>query len=251
MNLAKIRQKARSRKIIESKVEAVSQTAIDLTGISDNSDSCFVSEELSMADVFEVASTPDSPDVPGTLTETVRAKRDSDPVKVILAGREAAECDGSLQSDSAEPLPVVTENYAEFLSVRIADELYGIDIMRIKEIIKPRPVTEVPRSPVFLPGVISLRGVITPVIDMLSRLGFSIEADKDNQRIVVVRVGQGFAGLLVDEVIQVLRIDRESIEPVPAVLEGVDREFISGIGRCDSRMIILLNLDSIADINLY
>jgi len=135
--------------------------------------------------------------------------------------------------------------------VRIADELYGIDIMRIKEIIKPITVTEVPRSPVFLPGVISLRGVIIPVIDMLSRLGFSAEADPANQRIVVIRAGAGFAGLLVDDVIQVQRIDCESIEHAPTVLEGVDREFISGIGRCDNRMIIILSLDNVADINLH
>jgi purine-binding chemotaxis protein CheW len=140
--------------------------------------------------------------------------------------------------------------YDDFLCFRISKELYGIDIMRIKEIIKPKAITEVPHAPVYLPGVISLRGTIVPVIDMLSRLGFSSEPDILNQRIVVVRSGDNLTGLLVDEVTQVVRIVRNSIERAPATLECDNNDFINGIGRCDKLMIILLNLDSISNINI-
>lgn len=255
MNLAKIRQKARNQKIVEASTAAVPASQLATAEGVNAGVSCFLSEKLPKVDAIETISVP----VPVTQQPTfsipdhhVSYKREADPLKAILAGREAAGCDGIIQPVSVEQLPTeTTGNFVEFLTVRIADELYGIDIMRIKEIIKPRPVTEVPRSPVFLPGVISLRGVIIPVIDMLSRLGFIVEADSVNQRIVVIRTGTGFAGLLVDDVIQVLRIDSESIEHAPAVLEDIDREFISGIGRNDNRMIIILNLDNIADINRY
>lgn len=255
MNLAKIRQKARNQKMVESSTALVPSTALAITGRVDAGGSCFLPEEQPKADVVEIITVPipESQQLSFAIPDqSVSLKREADPLKAILAGREAAGCDGIIQPATVEQLPIEsTGNFAEFLTVRIADEIYGIDIMRIKEIIKPRQVTEVPRSPVFLPGVISLRGVIIPVIDMLSRLGFNSDADLINQRIVVIRVGDGFAGLLVDDVIQVLRIDSERIEHAPAVLEGIDREFISGIGRNDNRMIIILNLDNIADINLF
>ncbi len=175
-----------------------------------------------------------------------------DPVQMLLAGREAAGCDEDLPlaSDSSGNVPAVTR-FDEFLCFRVSDEVYGINIMEIKEIIKPREVTEVPRVPSFVSGVISLRGVIIPIIDMLDRLGLSREQMTGRERVVVVRNGESFTGLLVDEVIQVVRISTERQEPPPAVLDGIDREFVSGIGRTDDRMIILLNMEHIADINLY
>jgi purine-binding chemotaxis protein CheW len=100
-------------------------------------------------------------------------------------------------------------------------------------------------------GVISLRGVIIPVLNMRERLGLSREAQKGRERIVIAKRHEGFTGLLVDEVIQVVRIGKEGREPAPAVLEGIDRDFVCGIGRTGAMMIILLNVASITDINLY
>jgi purine-binding chemotaxis protein CheW len=174
-----------------------------------------------------------------------------DPLAEILAGREAAGC--------AENLPLVSEahadseqvSYQEFLCFKVSDEVYGIDIMDIKELIKPREVTEVPRTPSFVSGIISLRGVIIPIIDMLDRLGLARETVTGRERVIVVRQGESFSGLMVDEIIKVVRIVKDDIEAAPPVLEGIDRDFVSGIGRADGRMIILLNLSNITDIHLY
>jgi purine-binding chemotaxis protein CheW len=174
-----------------------------------------------------------------------------DPIEIILAGRQAAGCDDDQHLATPEQARTVVEDYEEFLCIRVSNEIYGINIMQIKEIIKPREVTEVPRSPSFVSGVISLRGVIIPILDMLDRLGLRRESVTGRERVVVVRHGEAFTGLLVDEVIQVVRIAKTSFEPAPAVLDGIDREFVTGIGRSDNRMIILLNLDTIADINLF
>lgn len=136
------------------------------------------------------------------------------------------------------------------LCFRISDEIYGINIMELKEIIKPREATEVPRTPPFIMGVISLRGIIIPILNMRERLGLCREEQSGRERIVIVKRGDGFTGLLVDEVIKVVRIGKEGREPAPAVLEGIDRDFVGGIGRTATMMIILLNVGNITDINL-
>jgi purine-binding chemotaxis protein CheW len=173
-----------------------------------------------------------------------------DPLEVILAGREAACCDENLQVVSESLADKQPDVFKEFLCFKVSDEVYGIDIMDIKELIKPREVTEVPRAPSFVSGVISLRGVIIPIIDMLDRLGLARVKVTGRERVIVVRQGDSFCGLLVDEIIQVVRVARNDIEAAPTVLEGIDRDFVTGIGRSDGRMIILLNLANIINIHL-
>src|SRR5664279_3992485 len=121
-------------------------------------------------------------------------------------------------SGCAENLPLVSEeehadsehpSYQEFLCFKVSDEVYGVDIMDIKELIKPREVTEVPRAPSFVSGIISLRGVIIPIIDMLDRLGLARETITGRERVIVVRQGDSFSGLMVDEIIQVVRIVKD------------------------------------------
>jgi purine-binding chemotaxis protein CheW len=153
--------------------------------------------------------------------------------------------------ESEEPADGEQTSYQEFLCFNVSDGVYGVDIMDIKELIKPREVTEVPLTPSFVSGIISLRGVIIPIIDMPGRLGLVRETVTGRERIVVVRQGKSFSGLMVDEIIKVVRIEKDYIEAVPLVLEGIDRDFVSGIGRVDGRMIILLNLGTIVDIHLY
>ncbi|HEY4745004.1 MAG TPA: chemotaxis protein CheW, partial [Desulfuromonadaceae bacterium] len=174
-----------------------------------------------------------------------------DPIEAILAGREAAGCGEEPDLSVSEQVEAEVEAFDEFLCIRVSDEIYGINIMQIKEIIKPREVTEVPRAPSFVAGVISLRGIIIPILDTLDRLGLRRGDGTGRERVVVVKHGEAFAGLLVDEVIQVVRIAKNSVEPAPAMLEDINREFVAGIGRSEGRMIILLNLDTIADIDLF
>ncbi len=173
------------------------------------------------------------------------------PLDVLLSGREASGCDDEQSQTSGEDAAPESEEYLEYLCFRVSDEIYGISIMEIKEIIKPREVTEVPRAPSFVSGVISLRGVIIPIIDMQERLGLTRENVTGRERVIVVCHGESISGLYVDEIIQVVRIFKDCLEAAPAVLEGIDRDFVTGIGRADGRMIILLNLENIADIHLY
>ena len=173
------------------------------------------------------------------------------PLEAILAGRTAAGCDDeSILADDAAS-EIVAESTLEFLGFRVSDEIYGINIMDIKEIIKPREVTEVPRAPLFVSGVLSLRGTIIPIIDMRVRLGLTREEPTGKERIVVIKNNNSFSGLLVDEVIQVMQVQLDDVEAAPTILDGIDRDFIGGLGRSGGRLIIILNLENIADINLY
>ena len=250
MNLAKIRQKARNNKLLVKQDELPIARLTDLSGPAISQEICFEHESVTINNNFAVISNSFNGEHCPSRQEPKKLTRDIDPVEAILAGRIAAGCVEDLHQMVEETKVTESVEYDDFLCFRISNELYGIDIMQIKEIIKPKTITEVPHAPVFLPGVISLRGTIVPVIDMLSRLGFSSEPDIPNQRIVVVRSGGNLTGLLVDEVTQVVRIDRNCIESAPVALECDDNDFIKGIGRCNNLMIILLNLDSISNINI-
>ena len=170
-----------------------------------------------------------------------------DPLAVLLSGREAALAD---DAGFAEAAANEAGDVQEFLCFKVSTEVYAINIMAIKEIIKPREVTEVPRAPEFVAGVLSLRGIIIPVFHMGLRLGLPIEAKSAKERIIVVKKGEEFFGIIVDEVIQVVKIATATMEKPPAVLEGIDRDFVSGIGRFEGQMLIVLNQEKILDLTL-
>lgn len=174
--------------------------------------------------------------------------RDFDPVQIILKGRELADqvVDPELIAERTQHL--AEDAVTEYLCFRVGTELYAVPIMDIKEIIKPRELTEVPRSPSFVKGILSLRGVIIPVFSVRERLHFDPAPVDGRSRIVVVRKGDELCGILVDEVVQVMHLGDDSLEPPPSVLDGIDRDFVNGIGRHDGKMIILLNLANLLDI---
>jgi purine-binding chemotaxis protein CheW len=136
-------------------------------------------------------------------------------------------------------------NYRQWLTFSLCDEEYAIDIESVNEIIKPRDVTDIPRVPGFVLGIISLRGIIVPIYDLARRLDFG-QIDIDSQsRVIVCQIEEKMVGLLVDSITQVVRINEKKIEPPPAVLSGVNREFVAGVGRYQGRMLILLQLQNV------
>jgi purine-binding chemotaxis protein CheW len=173
-----------------------------------------------------------------------------DPVEILLAGRAAAGFGQNSSRVSPDVAEVEVSDYQELLCFRVGTEQYAINIMEIKEIIKPREITEVPRVPDFISGVLSLRGIIIPVFNMGRRLHLAPIGHSVKERIIVVNRGEELFGILVDEVLQVVKVNQEAIEQPPAVLEGIDRDFVRGIGRHGGRMLILLNLESILDVSL-
>jgi len=127
----------------------------------------------------------------------------------------------------------------------LGEEVYGVNIARVQEIIRPPAITRVPRTPEFVEGVINLRGKITPVMDLRKRFGLPVSDRSRNTRIVVVEISGQMVGLIVDGVSEVLRVPAEAIEPPSALVTTVDSAYLRAIARLGERLIILLDLDRI------
>jgi purine-binding chemotaxis protein CheW len=132
----------------------------------------------------------------------------------------------------------------QLVSFSVASEEYGLDILRVQEIIRTQPLTRVPNLPEYVEGVINLRGKVIPIVALRRRLGLAaLEADK-NTRIVVVDVHGQTLGFIVDAVSEVLRIRADTIEPTPRI-GSVEREYISGVGKRDARLLLMLDLEQL------
>jgi purine-binding chemotaxis protein CheW len=118
---------------------------------------------------------------------------------------------------------------AQLCTFRVGGEDYAIDIMRVREIIPPLPVTPVPRAPSFVEGVIRLRGDVIPVLDVRRRLGLAIGPPTRKTKILIVNVAGRRLGLVVDEVTEVVRIPRAEIRPAPTLVEGGGPRFFLGV----------------------
>jgi|YelNatPaOPRAMG01_1025707.scaffolds.fasta_scaffold05033_4 purine-binding chemotaxis protein CheW len=138
-----------------------------------------------------------------------------------------------------------SKNSVQFMIINVGNALYAIDIMKIVEIIKYVPVTHVPKAPEFLEGVIDLRGSIIPVIDMRKRFEIISKTPQEKMRIVVVKVIDKIAGLIVDGVKEVLRVAPEKVLPPPKIVQGIESEYLSSVISNKGRIILVLNLDKI------
>ncbi|MGI5836061.1 MAG: chemotaxis protein CheW [Chloroflexota bacterium] len=127
----------------------------------------------------------------------------------------------------------------------LANEVYGVDISRVQEIIRMTSITRLPRAPEFVEGVINLRGKVIPVVDLKKRFGLVESERTKSSRIVVVDVGDHIIGMVVDAVSEVLRVPTESVEPPSPVVTTIESDYIRGIAKVDGRLIILLDLNKV------
>ncbi len=132
-------------------------------------------------------------------------------------------------------------NIVEYLAFMLADEEYAVKVEDVKEIIRLQQITKVPRADDFVEGIISLRGVIIPVFDIKKRLGLEHGERQRTVRIVIVSEDGNPQGIIVDKVTGVARLREDSIEPPPAVIGGVEGEYLEGVGRIGDRLLILFN----------
>jgi len=133
----------------------------------------------------------------------------------------------------------------KYLTFELADEAYGIEILKVREIIGMMDITQVPRMPAHVRGVINLRGKVIPVIDL--RLKFDMQSTEQTAEtcIIVVDVSGQMMGLQVDKVSEVLDIAGHEIEDAPMINASVDNSFILGMGKAKGRVNILLNIDKV------
>ncbi|MEI8131539.1 MAG: chemotaxis protein CheW [Leptolinea sp.] len=127
----------------------------------------------------------------------------------------------------------------------LANEHYGVEISTVESIIKMQEITRIPRSPVFVEGIINLRNMVLPVIDLRKRFGQDSREITRDSRIMVVALGSMKVGMIVDAVSEVLQVSAESIDPPPLVTASSRENFIIGIAKLDNLLVILLDVSRI------
>jgi purine-binding chemotaxis protein CheW len=133
----------------------------------------------------------------------------------------------------------------QLVSFNIGDEEFGVDILQVQEINRMLEVTKVPNAPEYVDGVINLRGKVIPIIDLRRRFGMARKEHDKHTRIVVVELNGKVVGFVVDAVREVLRIPRSVTEPPPAIAGSTNEEYITGVGKLEDRLLILLDIGKI------
>jgi len=158
----------------------------------------------------------------------------------------------SVVSAVHDPPAAVQSLSGKYLTFQLLQEVYGLAILKVQEIIGIMPVTKVPRMPPFVRGVINLRGKIIPVIDLRVQFGLQGQDDTSKTCIIVVQVHRGehriTMGILVDEVAEVVDLKDEQIEPPPAFGTTVSTDFLLGMGKLAQKVVMLLDIDQVLSV---
>lgn len=141
--------------------------------------------------------------------------------------------------------PELRAKEGKYLTFRLLEQEYGFEILKVQEIIKMQPITQVPRSPAFVSGVINLRGKVIPVVDLRLKFGMPQTEETERTCIIVVQMEHDnrvhTMGAIVDEVSEVIDIPAANIEPAPELGAGLDTDFILGLAKMADSVTILLD----------
>lgn len=152
-----------------------------------------------------------------------------------------------------KPGALVANTIQQYLTFVLGREIFAINILNIKEIIEYGQLTEVPKMPTFIRGVINLRGAVVPVIDMAARFDKPTSELTRKTCIVIIEVahaeGTQVVGIMVDAVNEVVDIDSVNIEPAPSFGANIRADFIEGMGKIEGKFIILLNVNKVLSVD--
>jgi purine-binding chemotaxis protein CheW len=142
----------------------------------------------------------------------------------------------------------ITET-VQYLTFKLADEIFALDVAKVREILEYTSITKVPQTPEFMRGVINLRGSVVPVIDMRLKFGMSTTEQTINTCIIVVEVtldgDTTVLGALADSVQEVVEMEPELIEPAPHIGTRLNTDFIKGMGKHEDQFVMILDIDKV------
>lgn len=133
-------------------------------------------------------------------------------------------------------------NLTEFISFAIGNDQYGVDIMAVREIKEWSNVTHLPRQPEYVRGVLNLRGIIVPIVDLRCRFGQGITQCTPTHIMIIVQINDRQVGLLADRVLDIVSFEQSQVRPVPKVAQSTEADFISGLATVEESMIALIDL---------
>jgi len=144
---------------------------------------------------------------------------------------------------------LIKEHTASFLTFKLDNEVFAINVNKVLEILEMKPITKAPKAPAFMKGVINLRGNILPVVDTRNKFGMEEIPFTIDTCIVVLNIDTGneslLIGAIVDSVQEVIEIPEEKIQPAPGIGIAFKEEFIKGMGKVDESFVMILNIDKV------
>ena len=133
----------------------------------------------------------------------------------------------------------------QLISFTVGAEDYGLELSRVKEVIRMRQVTWLPKAPASVKGVINLRGDVIPIVDLRDRFGLAAQKQTAMTRVIVVEVQGRMVGMVVDLANQVVRVPADQFDPPPPIVGGADRGFVTAVGKLEDRLVIMIDVDRI------
>jgi len=131
---------------------------------------------------------------------------------------------------------------SQYVVFSLKDQKFGINVLESREIITiEEGLTNIPDSPSFVKGVINLRKEIIPIIDTEKKFGLNSDVDFADKKVIIVSIQENLVGLLVDEVIEILRVEKELISDAPEIVKNIKQKYISGIAKLEDRLLVLLD----------
>jgi purine-binding chemotaxis protein CheW len=160
-----------------------------------------------------------------------------------VAPRNVAEWNATeVARPATEPSSSVRAAPSQFISFAIGDDQYGVDIMAVREIKGWSEITHLPKQPDYVRGVLNLRGVIVPIVDLRCRFGQGLTEATPLHIVIIVQIGSRLVGLLADRVLDIVSLDASQIQPVPRIARGGRVDFLSGLVTVEGAMIALIDL---------
>jgi purine-binding chemotaxis protein CheW len=133
----------------------------------------------------------------------------------------------------------------QFISFTVGAEQYGLELMRVKEVIRMRHVTWLPKAPSCVKGVINLRGDVVPIVDLRDRFGLEPVEQTAMTRVIVLEVEERSVGIVVDSASQVMRLPADQFDLPPQIMGEVARDFITSVGKVGESLVIMIDTDRI------
>ena len=135
----------------------------------------------------------------------------------------------------------------QLIKFAVGEETYGLDLLRVKEVIRAREVTWLPQAPSCVKGIVNLRGDVIPIIDLRERFGLNQEKGTSATRVIVVEMDGKKAGLVVDSASQVVRIHCDQFSDAPSMIGESARNFITSVGKLGDDLVIMLDAEKLLD----
>lgn len=137
----------------------------------------------------------------------------------------------------------------QIIGFKLNSEEYALEINNVQEIIKIIKITRVPRTKKYIIGVINLRGIVIPIIDMNMRFGMEKKEYTEKQRIMILKIGAIFVGIIVDNVSEVIEVNSDQIFVNPTITASINQEYIRGVAKLnEERLLTLLNIEKVLEI---